>query len=53
MVLSVKFLKKLLQAQFESGRNAINWRYLAATNEVLWYSEISNIFICMMLKQEN
>jgi len=24
---------------FESGNNAVNWRYLSATNEVLWFSE--------------
>ena len=28
--------------QFESGQGAINWRYLAKTNEVLWYSERDN-----------
>ena len=25
--------------QYESGRGAINWRYLANTNEIIWYSE--------------
>lgn len=25
--------------QYESGQGAINWRYLAATNEFIWYSE--------------
>ncbi len=25
--------------QFESGRGAINWRYLPKTKEILWYSE--------------
>jgi len=25
--------------QYESGRSAINWRYLPATNEIIWYSE--------------
>ncbi|WP_299291723.1 DPP IV N-terminal domain-containing protein, partial [uncultured Mucilaginibacter sp.] len=28
--------------QFESGQGAINWRYLAKTNEILWYSERDN-----------
>jgi len=34
--------EETVATQFESGRNAINWRYLAATNEVLWYSERDN-----------
>lgn len=25
--------------QYESGQGAINWRYLASTNEFIWYSE--------------
>lgn len=25
--------------QYESGQGSINWRYLAATNEIIWYSE--------------
>lgn len=25
--------------QFESGQGSYNWRYLSATNEVIWYSE--------------
>ncbi len=28
--------------QFESGRNAIDWRYLQHSNEVIWYSERDN-----------
>ena len=28
--------------QFESGRGAINWRYLDKSNEILWYSERDN-----------
>jgi dipeptidyl aminopeptidase/acylaminoacyl peptidase len=28
--------------QYESGQGAINWRYLAATNEFIWYSERDN-----------
>ncbi|HEY4110059.1 S9 family peptidase [Puia sp.] len=28
--------------QFESGRGAIDWRYLAKTNEIIWYSERDN-----------
>lgn len=34
--------EETVATQFESGRNAINWRYLPATNEVLWYSERDN-----------
>ncbi|HVZ26542.1 MAG TPA: DPP IV N-terminal domain-containing protein, partial [Sediminibacterium sp.] len=28
--------------QYESGQGAINWRYLAATHEIIWYSERDN-----------
>ena len=28
--------------QFESGQGSINWRYLSATNEIIWYSERDN-----------
>jgi len=28
--------------QYESGRGSINWRYLANTNEIIWYSERDN-----------
>ncbi len=28
--------------QFESGTQTVNWRYLPASNEILWFSERSN-----------
>ncbi len=28
--------------QYESGQGAINWRYLSATKEIIWYSERDN-----------
>jgi len=28
--------------QYESGQGAVNWRWLAATNEIIWYSERDN-----------
>jgi dipeptidyl aminopeptidase/acylaminoacyl peptidase len=28
--------------QYESGRNAIDWRYLDKSNEIIWYSERDN-----------
>lgn len=31
--------EETVKTQFESGRGAINWRYLPATKEILWYSE--------------
>ncbi len=34
--------EEVVKTQFESGRGAINWRYLPATNEILWYSERDN-----------
>ena len=34
--------EEVVKTQYESGRGAINWRYLPATNEILWYSERDN-----------
>lgn len=34
--------EETVATQFESGRGAINWRYLPASNEILWYSERDN-----------
>jgi dipeptidyl aminopeptidase/acylaminoacyl peptidase len=34
--------EETVKTQFESGRGAINWRYLAKTNEMIWYSERDN-----------
>lgn len=34
--------EEVVATQFESGRGAINWRYLAASNEIIWYSERDN-----------
>lgn len=34
--------EETVPTQFESGRGAINWRYLAATKEIIWYSERDN-----------
>lgn len=31
--------EEVVATQFESGRGAINWRYLANSNEIIWYSE--------------
>ncbi|RYY31146.1 MAG: S9 family peptidase, partial [Chitinophagaceae bacterium] len=31
--------EEVVKTQFESGRGAINWRYLPASGEILWYSE--------------
>ncbi len=28
-----------IPTQYESGQGAINWKYLAKTNEIIWYSE--------------
>lgn len=30
---------EVVPTQYESGRGAINWRYLARTKEIIWYSE--------------
>ncbi len=37
-----EIFEETVATQYESGRNAINWRYLPATNEILWYSERDN-----------
>lgn len=34
--------EETVATQFESGQNAISWRYLSATNEIIWYSERDN-----------
>jgi hypothetical protein len=34
--------EETVKTQFESGQGAINWRYLAKTNEIIWYSERDN-----------
>ncbi len=39
--------EETVKTQFESGRGAINWRYLAASNEIIWYSERDNWGICI------
>ncbi|MBC7399936.1 MAG: prolyl oligopeptidase family serine peptidase, partial [Mucilaginibacter sp.] len=31
-----------VKTQFESGWDAVNWRYLSKTNEILWFSERDN-----------
>ncbi|WP_114789411.1 DPP IV N-terminal domain-containing protein [Niabella yanshanensis] len=37
-----EIFEETVKTQFESGRGAINWRYLAKTNEIIWYSERDN-----------
>ena len=32
-------MKKVSPTQYESGQGSINWRYLPASNEFIWYSE--------------
>ena len=36
---SATFTKKKLRTQYESGQGSVNWRYLPASNEFIWYSE--------------
>lgn len=31
--------EEVVETQYESGRGEINWRYLPATNEAIWYSQ--------------
>ncbi len=32
-------MEEKVATQYESGQGAVNWRYLAASNEFIWYSE--------------
>ncbi|MBS1666535.1 MAG: DPP IV N-terminal domain-containing protein [Bacteroidetes bacterium] len=34
--------EETVPTQFESGQGAINWRYLPASKEIIWYSERDN-----------
>ena len=34
--------EEIVPTQFESGRDAINWRYFSKSKEILWYSERDN-----------
>lgn len=34
--------KEEVATQYESGQGAINWHYLEASNEIIWYSERDN-----------
>jgi dipeptidyl aminopeptidase/acylaminoacyl peptidase len=34
--------EEVVKTQFESGRDAINWRYLPDSKEIIWYSERDN-----------
>ena len=35
-------LEETVATQFESGQGGINWKYLPATKEIIWYSERDN-----------
>lgn len=32
-------MQEVVPTQYVSGQGSINWRYLSATNEIIWYSE--------------
>jgi len=34
-----EIMEESVQTQYESGRGAVNWRYLPASREFIWYSE--------------
>jgi len=34
--------EEIVPTQFESGQDAINWKYLSASDEIIWYSERSD-----------
>jgi dipeptidyl-peptidase 4 len=35
-------LEETVATQYESGQGRVNWHYLPATNEIIWYSERDN-----------
>ena len=35
-------LEEKVETQYESGQGAVNWHYLPASNEVIWFSERDN-----------
>ena len=35
-------LEETVATQYESGQGRVNWHYLPASNEVIWYSERDN-----------
>ena len=37
-----EIFEEIVSTQYESGQDAINWKYLSATNEIIWYSERSD-----------
>jgi len=37
-----EIFEETVATQYESGQGAINWRYLAKTNEIIWFSERDN-----------
>ena len=37
-----EIFEETASTQYESGRNAIDWRYLPHSNEIIWYSERDN-----------
>ena len=36
------YSKKRLPTLYESGNGRVNWRYLPASNEIIWFSERDN-----------
>ncbi|HYK45849.1 MAG TPA: DPP IV N-terminal domain-containing protein [Parafilimonas sp.] len=37
-----EIFEEVVPTQYESGPEAVNWRYLAASKEIIWYSERDN-----------
>ena len=38
----IDIFEEIVPTQYESGQGAINWKYLSASNEIIWYSERSD-----------
>ncbi len=37
-----EIFEETVETQYESGQGTINWKYLSATDEIIWYSERSD-----------
>ena len=37
-----EIFQESVDTQYESGQGSVNWKYLSASNEIIWYSERNN-----------
>jgi dipeptidyl-peptidase-4 len=39
----MEIFDEIVETQYESGQGGINWRYFSKTNDIIWYSERSDL----------